>query len=137
MKNEVKLIDNAALVIAELREKVDTALEAVGTQAESHAKSIITQEKRVDTGALRNSVSHAISGDTVYIGSNLPYAVYNELGTGIYASQGNGRQTPWAYRDRDGVWHWTRGMKPIHFLKRAIETNQSEYRAIIEQIMRK
>lgn len=137
MKSEITFTDNSAQVIAELREKIGNALEAVGSQAESHAKSIITREGRVDTGELRNSVSHAVSGDTVYIGSNVPYAVWNEIGTGIYASQGNGRKTPWRYKDWKGKWHMTRGMKPIHFLKRAIETNINEYKAIIEQELKK
>lgn len=134
---DYKLTDRSAEVLAELRGKTDAALEAAGTQAESHAKSIITQEERVDTGALRNSVSHAVSGEAAYIGSNLPYAVYNELGTGIYASQGNGRKSPWYYVGRDGKRHRTVGLKPIHFLKRAIQEHTAEYKKIIEEIMKK
>ncbi len=134
---DFKLIDRSPEYLSELRGKIGVALEAAAVQSESHAKSIITQEKRVDTGALRNSVTHSVSGDNAYIGSNLEYAVYNELGTGIYASQGGGRQTPWYFVGRDGKRHRTVGMKPIHFLKRAIEEHQSEYKSIIEQTMKK
>lgn len=136
MAGEVKLTDNSPQYLSELQKSIEAAMEACATQAESHAKSIITREKRVDTGMLRNSVAHTVSGDTAYIGSNLDYAVYNELGTGIYASQGGGRQTPWFYKDRNGVTHRTRGMKPIHFLKRAIEDYKDEYKSIMERIMK-
>lgn len=134
---EFKLTDHSPEYLAELRGKIAIALEAAAVQAESHARSIITQERRVDTGALRNSVTHSVSGDNAYIGSNLEYAVYNELGTGIYASQGGGRQTPWYFVGRDGKRHRTVGLKPIHFLKRAIEENITEYKAIIEHEMKK
>ena len=116
---DIKMTDNSPQYLAALHERIGVALEAAAVQAESHAKSIITREKRVDTGALRNSVTHSVSGDTAYIGSNLEYAVWNEIGTGRYASQGGGRQTAWFYIGRDGKKHRTVGMKPIHFLKRA------------------
>lgn len=61
----------------------------------------------------------------------------HELGTGIYASEGNGRKDPWFYQDDEGKWHKTRGMKPIHFLKRAIEEHVDEYRRIAEQELQK
>lgn len=134
---EIKMTDNSRQFLSELHSKIGVALEAAAIQAESHAVRIITQEKRVDTGAMKNSISHSVSGDTAYIGSNLEYAVYHELGTGIYASQGGGRKTPWFYVGRDGKKHRTVGLKPIHFLKRAIEENVSEYKAIIEQEMKK
>ena len=35
----------------------------------------------VDTGRLRNSISHAVDGEAAYIGSNVEYAPYVELGT--------------------------------------------------------
>lgn len=134
---EFKLTDRSPQVLAELRSKIGIALEAAAVQAESHARSVVTQEKRVDTGALRNSITHSISGGNAYIGSNLDYAVYHELGTGIHASQGGGRQTPWFYVGRDGKTHRTVGLKPIHFLKRSITEHIEEYRAIIEQEMKK
>ena len=58
-----------------LRDKLEAALEAIGIQAESHAKSNITKAGRVDTGNLRNSVTHTVKEDTVYIGTSSEYAV--------------------------------------------------------------
>lgn len=130
---EFTLTDNSEKVLRALEVQVEVALEACGHQAVSHAKQNITQASRVDTGALRNSVSHQVQGDTCYVGTNTEYAIYNEVGTGIYAEGGGGRQTPWAYKDEKGHWHRTIGMKPIHFLKNAISDHRKEYKAIIEQ----
>ena len=47
-------------------------LEAIGLTAEGHAKKITP----VDTGRLRNSVSHATDNEAAYIGSNVSYAAF-------------------------------------------------------------
>lgn len=129
--------DNREQIMDEMNRRIEAALEACGNQAVSHAKSIITKESRVDTGALRNSVDHKVSDKVCYIGTNQSYAIYNEYGTGIYVEGGGGRQTPWVYVDAHGERHWTKGMKPIHFLKNAIQNNISEYKAIILQYLKK
>lgn len=58
---------------------IAAALEEIGLAAERFAKLATP----VDTGRLRNSMTHAISMDetAVYIGSNVEYAPYVELGT--------------------------------------------------------
>ena len=133
-----------------INSKIHTALEACGLQAEANAKLNITDttrsgvnligyekdNSRVDTGRMKNSVTHTVSGNTVYIGSPLLYAVFNELGTGIYASQPGGRQSPWGYYDSKGAFHITRGMKPIHFLRNAIADHVSEYKEILETYLK-
>lgn len=134
----IKVTDNSAEVLAALQEQVEAALEAVGNQAVSHSKSIVTAESRVDTGALRNSINHLVSMDeqAVYVGTNQEYAIFNEYGTGIYLDGGGGRQSPWSYKDKRGKWHRTRGMKPIHFLRDAIAKHLDEYKQIIELYLR-
>lgn len=130
--------DHSPEVNAKLEEALEAALEAVGNQAVSHAKSIITRESRVDTGALRNSVNHAVDMDEkcVYVGTNMEYAIYHEFGTGIYTDGGRGRQSPWAYQDAKGNWHRTRGIKPIHFLRDAVQDHIKEYQQIMEAEIR-
>lgn len=134
----IKVTDNSAEVLAALQDQAEAALEAVGNQAVSHSKSIVTAESRVDTGALRNSINHLVSMDeqAVYVGTNQEYAIYNEYGTGIYLDGGGGRQSPWSYKDKRGKWHRTRGMKPIHFLRDAIAKHLDEYKQIIELYLR-
>jgi hypothetical protein len=68
-----------------------------------------------------------------YIGTNLATAPYVELGTGIHADGGKGRKTPWVWIDKNGKPHKTYGMKPRHFLKKAVQDHQREYKAIIEK----
>ena len=67
--------------IDEYLKAVDAAkqrgLEKVGLTAERYAKALCP----VDTGRLRNSISHEVHGDSVYIGTNVEYAVYVEKGT--------------------------------------------------------
>ena len=38
------------------------------------------------------------------------------LGTGIYATDGKGRKTPWTYRDEDGNFHRTVGVRPKPYM---------------------
>lgn len=129
---DVKIIDHSDEVLKALSEAEEAALEAMGQQGVSYAKTNITEAGRVDTGALRNSISHLVveKETAVYIGTNMEYAIYNELGTGIYAEGGRGRKSPWAYQDAKGNWHRTNGMRPIHFLKRAASEHGKEYQAI-------
>ncbi len=91
-----------------------------------------------DSGQLQiDSVgTERVEGDSVIIGTNVEYAIFYEYGTGIYASNGNGRKSPWAYKDYNGAWHWTEGMKPSHFLRDAIQNHIDEYRNIITENLR-
>lgn len=73
--SDFELKDNSFEFKAELKNKLQTALEAIGTTAEKHAKEIITKESRVDTGNMRNSISHTVHGNTAYVGTNNEYAV--------------------------------------------------------------
>ena len=132
---DVQFIDHTDEVDAALQDAIEAALEAMGQQAVSYAKSNITAAGRVDTGAMRNSLSHAVATDenAVYVGTNNEYAPFHELGTGIYLEGGGGRQTPWAYQDAKGEWHRTRGLRPIHFLKNAVQDHAGDLEQIAAQ----
>ena len=64
---------------------IDRALEEIGMAAEGYAKRACP----VDTGNLRNSITHAVEGseDAVYAGTNVEYAPYVEMGTRRTAAQ--------------------------------------------------
>lgn len=109
-------------------------LKAIGMTAEGHAKDKITEAGAVDTGRLRNSITFAISGEpaniqsysgdngeeggtyqgnatdekkkAVYIGTNVEYAPYVELGA--------------------------RGRQPVHMLRRAATEHTEEYKKLME-----
>lgn len=120
--------DYSKEVLEAMKDAVLRALERCGSQAEGYAKDLAP----VDTGNLRNSISHRVdeSENAVYIGTNVSYAPYVELATGIYAD--GGRPTPWVYQDDAGNWHWTRGNPAQPFLKPAVANHAQTYRNIIE-----
>lgn len=120
--------DYSAEVLNEFHDAVLRALERCGEQAEGYAKDLAP----VDTGNLRNSISHTVDEDepAAYIGSNVEYAAYVELGTGKYTE--GGRPTPWVYQDDNGNWHWTAGNPAQPFLKPAVADHAQTYRNIIE-----
>ena len=63
--------DNTAVVLAALPVAIAKGLEKVGQVAEGYAKRICP----VDTGRLRNSITHAVDGSqSVVIGTNVEYA---------------------------------------------------------------
>lgn len=78
---EVKLTSHVSEVKEELRSRIPVILEAIGLQAEGNAVSEITTLGAVDTGRLRGSISHATDEEAAYIGTNVEYAPYVELGT--------------------------------------------------------
>lgn len=70
MGNDIFFQDNSAAVLAELENRVNIALEEIGGRAQTYAAALTP----VDTGALRNSITHKVVGNEVYIGSNKEYA---------------------------------------------------------------
>lgn len=125
---KVDVTDNSDKVLSEFKAAILRALERCGSQAEGYAKDLAP----VDTGRLRNSISHKVDEEerAAYIGSDLDYAVYVELGTGKYAE--GGRPTPWVYQDDSGNWHWTQGNPAQPFLAPAVKDHAQTYRNIIE-----
>ena len=77
--------DNTEEASQGIQRAIDRALEEIGLAAEGYAKRACP----VDTGNLRNSITHAVEGseDAVYVGTNVEYAPYVELGTCRTAAQ--------------------------------------------------
>lgn len=137
----ITMTDNSREVLMALKNAIARGLEAVGQKAEGYAKEELSKKQPhakgpdrpyIDTGRLRNSIAHAVDGGDCYIGTNVEYALWVEVGTGIYASDGTGRKDPWAYQDDEGNWHMTSGIKPVHYLKKAATGHTNEYKGIIK-----
>lgn len=96
--------NNIGDVLSELQMKEAKALEMIGIKAEGYAKALCP----VDTGNLRNSITHQVdlSVDGVYIGTNVEYGPYVELGTVK--------------------------MKKRPYLRPAIDNHMAEYKHIVE-----
>ena len=126
---EIDFIDNSKEVFTAMQEAAVRALEKCGITAEGYAKKLCP----VDTGNLRNSITHRVDPDgrTAYVGTNSEYGPYVELGTGVYYP--GGRQTPWVYQDAKGRWHRTNGQQARPFLKPAVADHEKIYRTIIHE----
>lgn len=118
----IENLDNFILKLNNLDRVLDVGevLEEACLLVENTAK----QYCPVDSGQLRNSITHQVTGNIGYIGTNVEYAPYVEFGTGIWAKDGKGRKTPWSYQDAKGEWHTTAGQHPNPFLERALMDNK-------------
>ena len=115
--------DFTKIVLDKIQETGETFLEEVGGEIESQTK----RNTKVDTGKTKNSWEHVVNTDKmeVQIGSRYKNALWEELGTGIYALNGDGRKTKWVYRTEDGKFHATVGKKPRRALYRAFESKKN------------
>ena len=77
--------DNTNDVLFGLDTAIDRALARIGFQAEGYAKDLCP----VDTGRLRGSITNEVASEekAVYIGTNVEYAPYVELGTSRQRAQ--------------------------------------------------
>lgn len=98
--------DNREAIANAIDRALVAALEEVGLVAEGYAKRACP----VDTGRLRNSITHLLKGYDCFIGTNVEYAPYVEEGTSR--------------------------MKGKHFLRKAATGHGDTYRAILEKHLR-
>lgn len=102
----VTFISHAKEVLSAEQAAKNRALEIIGGKAETYAKRLCP----VDTGRLRNSITHQqYSDDTEVIGTNVEYAPFVELGTHKQKAQ--------------------------PYLRPAAENHSAEYKAIIKAEM--
>ena len=125
--------NNTSKVLQIERDTLRKVLTAWGIMAQGYA----TEYCPKDTGNLSQSIDYGLIEDNMemQVGTNVEYAPYVELGTGIYAEEGNGRKTPWVYKDTEGKWHRTSGMKAQPYLRPALEKHLSEYEDILRDFM--
>ena len=98
--------DNTDEVLSALEKAKKRGLEAIGLVAEGHAKRLTP----VDTGRLRNSISHATDDEAAYIGTNVEYGPYVELGSPT--------------------------IKAHHMLQKAATERTDEYKRLMEDSMK-
>ena len=113
---KVDFTDNSKEFIDELKSKAQAALEPCGLMAEGYAKMNLQKPKahsdgtsrpNVQSATLVNSISHAVDGESAYIGTNVEYAPYVEMGTSK--------------------------SRPYPYLQPAVQDHESEYQAIFIQ----
>ena len=119
----------------QVKEAIEGKCEAFLHEATGEIASQAADNSPVDTGQLKGSWSTAVEGKTGIVGSGLEYAIYQEFGTGEYASgAGGGRKDVWHYQDDNGDWHFTKGTRPRRMLQNAFNTKKSAIIARAKQI---
>ena len=90
-----------------------------------------------DTGALRRSITSKVEADSNAVEGTiftpLEYAPYVEYGTGLFAENGNGRQTPWLYEDDKCETHFTHGQHPQPYMRPALNENREKIIELIKE----
>jgi hypothetical protein len=128
-KTDIELVDNvnyeaieAAIKIAIVKSLSEFAEDVVAA-----AQYYLKAADRVDTANLIGSIKYKIEQKdntfVLYIFTNVEYGIYVEFGTGIYAENGMGRKPGWVYKDPEGKFHYTEGMKATPFLRPGFDTS--------------
>lgn len=110
----------------QIKQGVENGLRELASEMKIHEQRLI--EKRTGhgeykpTGYLKRSVwimpiEWSPYGASITVTNVAKYALYAELGTGIYASDGNGRQDGWFFPIGDGTYRFTMGMPPKYFVR--------------------
>ena len=116
-----------------MNEQVDVALEAIGLQAENYAKLMCP----VDTGRLRNSITHTVSGKSGYTyhykdneGNDFSYNVgkAKDNEPTMYV----GTSVEYARAVEEGI-----GQRAQPYLKPAILNHNEEYKKIAEEMLKR
>ena len=102
--------DNTDVVLSALKKAKKNGLTAIGLTAEEYAKKNLYPGHGLDTGRLRNSISYATDDEAAYIGTNVEYAPYVELGA--------------------------KGRKGLHYLQQAATEHTDEYKQLMEDSMK-
>ena len=108
----------------EIKRVIEGAIGAALLEASAEIVSQAARNSRVGSGKLKGSWRANIdeAKQEAVIGSPLENAIWEEFGTGQYALNGDGRKTPWHYKDIKGNWHTTIGKTPNRALYRAFTT---------------
>ena len=133
MKYEIKLD------LKRLTKTIDEIEDAIKQGTENGLKQVASEMKQMEhniidaniggdgtyvrTGKLKSSItimpikwSNGLAEISV-VPKGCNYAIYNELGTGIYADNGNGRKDGWVYPLGNGEFRFTRGLPPKYFVR--------------------
>lgn len=156
--SNIEYTDNSDKILSMFNDRIDPTLEAVGIHLEGEAKEELENSpRRIDTGLLRNSITHALSGKSPAIhsyhadkGSNRNKKTGKRL-SAIAKTAGSvkvGRYNGTAPEEPEGqkavyigtnveyaiyVHEGTSKMEANRFLKNACERNEGQIRRYIEK----
>ena len=156
----IEVVDHTAECIAAKNQAVLKALEAIGMQAESHAKQNLTASGHIDTGLLRNSIAHAVSGNTPTTNGKTVYqadraeskysfvpTLYDDKGNAIKKTGNYTESVPDDDINEKAVYvgsnvhyapyieYGTDRIAPTHYIKNAIANYTNEYEEIAKMYL--
>lgn len=143
----INMTDNSDEVRAELDEKKYAILIAWGIAAEGFAKRIMKEKGVVDTGLLRNSITHAIEGEKAAIDhykadkpdkqGRVREGVYTETAPSLLEPHKTrvyiGSNQPYSVYQEEG----NHGKPGRPFLRPAIEDFKDQYKQIAKNTLEK
>lgn len=107
---------------------IEAAFAEAGEDIAYRMRIRLAAGNHVDTGELYNSIRQETTVDGSQVVTRIyadakaedgtQYAEFVERGSGIYRD--GGRQTAWRYKDRDGNWHTTHGMRADPFIEPSV-----------------
>lgn len=141
---QIDLKDHSKEVLEALAEKIPVALEACGLQAEGYAIDLCP----ADTGLLRNSITHAVSGQAPAKSSYSNDGTSRRTGkpvqqiTGGYSGTVGGSSEDAVYIGSNVEYskyieYGTSKTSPQPFLKPAVADHVDEYKRIIETYLKR
>lgn len=111
---------------------IDDAARAALEEAAGEIEAAAKRNTRVDTGQTKGAWTHHVSGGEAVIGNPLENSIWEEFGTGEYATSG-GRKGGWVYKSaKDGKFYKTTGKKPTHALQKAFDANRAKIQKYFE-----
>ena len=116
--------DYSKIVINKFNNNAVQWLEEASGELEAQTK----RNTKVDTGKTKGSWEHVVHEHKLEaeVGSRYKNALWEELGTGIYALNGDGRKTKWVYKNpKDGKFYTTVGKKPRRALYNAYNSKKN------------
>lgn len=121
-------------VLNSLGELADTAnLEGALGKACAIVEAEAKKKAPKGSGDLRRSIASKVENNEGVVYTSLFYAPYVEYGTGLFAENGGRTDVPWHYKDDEGEWHSTSGMKPHPYMRPALYENREEILRIIKE----
>lgn len=96
-------------------------------EGSSEIESAAAWNTPVDSGQTKGAWTHIVDSDNLEatVGNPEEVSLWLEMGTGEYAVEGNGRRGGWKYKDDQGKWHFTYGIKPTRMLHNAFVSLKS------------
>lgn len=105
--------------------KLVTQMKEAANFVEGVAKEKAPKKTGRLIGSIENKVEVTPSQITATVFTPVEYSQYQEFGTGLFATDGNGRKGGWAYEDPNtGETVFTRGNRPHPFLGPALRENK-------------